>query len=214
MICEGKVLMKGFLSCSARGSGAALLTLALALALVATSAVPGHAQTLFRQLSQDTFTNSSSQHMTEVEPHAFASGPVIVAAFQVARISSGGGADIGWATSLNGGISWSNGYLPGLTQFGPGGGPNSAASDAAVAYDAKHGVWLICTLPLGNSFDLVAVSSSNDAIHWNNPVYVITNQDADKNWIACDNTASSPHYGNCYVEWDNPDVGDMLYMST
>jgi len=214
MICEGKVLMKGLLSCSARGSGAALMILALALALVATSAVPGHAQTLFRQLSQDTFTNSSSQHMTEVEPHAFASGPVIVAAFQVARISSGGGADIGWATSLNGGISWSNGYLPGLTQFGPGGGPNSAASDAAVAYDAKHGVWLICTLPLGNSFDLVAVSSSNDAIHWNNPVYVITNQDADKNWIACDNTASSPHYGNCYVEWDNPDVGDLLYMST
>ena len=89
--------------------------------------------------------------MTEVEPHAFASGPTIVAAFQVARISSGGGADIGWATSLNGGISWSNGYLPGLTQFGPGGGPNSAASDAAVAYDAKHGVWLICTLPLGNA---------------------------------------------------------------
>ena len=44
--------------------------------------------------------------MTEVEPDATANGPVIVAAFQVARIFGGGGADIGWATSLNGGISW------------------------------------------------------------------------------------------------------------
>ena len=87
--------------------------------------------------------------MTEVEPGAFAYGPVIVTAFQVARISSGGGDDIGWATSLNGGITWNNGYLPGLTVYG-GGGTNSAASDAAVAYDAKHGMWLICTLPIGS----------------------------------------------------------------
>ena len=42
--------------------------------------------------------------MTEVEPGAAAYGPVIVTAFQVARIYGGGGADIGWATSLNGGI--------------------------------------------------------------------------------------------------------------
>ena len=188
------------------------LTVMLAFAVTALGSIPGQAQGIFRQLSQDSFTNQSSQHMTEVEPGAFANGPVIVTAFQVARISSGGGADIGWATSLNAGISWTNGYLPGLTQW-EGGGPNSAASDAAVAYDAKHGQWLICTLPIGN-FDTVAVNRSSDGIHWGNPIYVITNQDADKNWITCDNTPSSPHYGNCYVEWDNPDVGDLLYMST
>ncbi len=151
--------------------------------------------------------------MTEVEPGAAANGPVIVTAFQVGRIYSGGGADIGFATSLNAGIAWTNGYLPGLTEYGPGGGPNSAASDAAVAYNAKYGKWLICTLPIGN-YDTVAVSSSSDAIHWNNPVYVIQNQDADKNWIGCDNSPTSPYYGNCYVEWDNPDFGDLLYMST
>lgn len=72
--------MKASPSFSGRGTSAALLTLALALALVVTCAAPGHAQTLFRQISQDTFTNSSSQHMTEVEPGAFANGPVIVAA--------------------------------------------------------------------------------------------------------------------------------------
>ena len=96
--------------------------------------------------------------MTEVEPGASANGPVIVAAFQVGRIFGGGGADIGWATSLNSGISWTNGYLPGLTQL-EGGGPNSGASDAAVAYNAKFGKWLICTLPIGNNFDTVAVST-------------------------------------------------------
>ncbi len=190
-----------------------MLTLGLSLTLGAFAAVPSSAQALFRQLSQDSFTNTTSQHMTEVEPSVASNGPVIVAAFQVARISSGGGADIGWATSLNSGISWTNGYLPGITQF-EGGGTNSGVSDAAVAYNARFGKWLICTLPIGSNFDTVAVSRSSDAIHWDNPIYVIQNQDADKNWIACDNTPTSPHYGNCYVEWDNPDVGDQLFMST
>ncbi len=203
--------MKILPSFSRLGTGRTLLVLSLGAVL---AAVPATAQSLFRQLSQDSFTNSSSQHMTEVEPGAAANGPIIVTAFQVGRIYGGGGADIGWATSLNGGISWTNGYLPGLTQFGPGGGPNSGASDAAVAYNAKFGKWLICTLPLGNFFNTVAVSRSSDAIHWDNPIYVIQNQDADKNWIGCDNTPSSPYYGNCYVEWDDPSVGDLLYMST
>ncbi len=204
--------MKSMHSFSRSGGSRTLLTLALGAAMSLFGALPGNAQSLFRQISQDSFTNQSSQHQTEVEPSAFAVGPTIVAAFQVARISGGGGADIGWATSTNGGISWTNGYLPGITQW-EGGGPNSAVSDAAVAYDAKHGQWIICTLPIGN-YDTVAVSRSSDGLHWGNPIYVITNQDADKNWIACDNSPSSPYYGNCYVEWDNPDVGDLLYMST
>ncbi len=206
--------MKTSPSFPGRGTRAALLTLVLALILITTCALPGHAQSIFRELSYDTFTNGSSQHQTIVEPGAFARGPVIVTAFQMGRIYSGGGADICYATSLNSGIAWTTGCLPGLTQYGPGGGPNSAASDAEVAYDAKHGLWLISTLPIGNEYDTVAVSSSSDGIHWNNPVYVIQNQDADKEWIACDSTSTSPYYGNCYMEWDNPDLGDLLYMST
>ena len=50
---------------------------------------------------------------------------MIVTTFRVGRIYGGGGADIGWATSLNGGIAWTNGYLPGLTQWRQG-GTNSA----------------------------------------------------------------------------------------
>jgi len=143
-----------------RGSSRTILSLGLGLTLGAGAAVSANAQSVYRQISQDSFTNETSQHMTEVEPGAAVNGVVIVAAFQVARISGGGGADIGWATSLNSGISWSQGYLPGLTQW-EGGGPNSAASDAAVAYNAKFHKYLICTLPIGN-FDTVAVSRSNN----------------------------------------------------
>jgi hypothetical protein len=35
----------------------------------------------------------------------------------------------------------------------------------------------------------------------------------DKNWSVCDNTASSPHYGNCYTEWDSPADGNLIQMS-
>jgi hypothetical protein len=164
------------------------------------------------QISQDGFSNSTSQHQTEVEPSAFAFGNTIVAAFQVARIYSGGGADIGFSTSKDGGLTWTQGSLPGLTQWYQG-GTNSAASDAAVVYDVKHGMWLISTLPIGNS-DLVATSRSADGLTWSNPVLVTSSIDSDKNWITCDNWPNSPHYGNCYTEWDSPDFGDVLYMST
>src|SRR5664279_3235347 len=99
-------------------------------------------QVSLTQLSEDTFTDTPSQHATEVEPGTFSYGSTIVSAFQVARIFSGGGADIGFATSTDGGVTWSNGYLPGITIY-EGNGVNTAASDAAVAYDALHNVWLI-----------------------------------------------------------------------
>ncbi len=180
---------------------------------ILTTAIFGFAQTAnLAQLSLDTFVNSQSQHQTEVEPGAAAWGNTIVTAFQVARIFSGGGADVGFATSTDAGQTWSNGLLPGLTIFYQG-GTNSAASDASVAYDAKHGMWLISTLPIGN-LDLVATSRSTDGLNWSNPIYVINSGDADKNWITCDNWPMSPYYGNCYTEWDNPSQGDVLYMST
>jgi hypothetical protein len=36
---------------------------------------------------------------------------------------------------------------------------------------------------------------------------------SDKNWIVCDGGASSPYYGNCYVEWDDTNNGE-IFMST
>lgn len=187
------------------------------LSLSVVSAVAAHAQVSLTQISSDPFTVGPGQHATEVEPHILANGTTLVAAFQTGRISPGGATAIGWSTSTNGGTTWTNGFLPGLTS-GYGGGPYAAASDANVAYDAKHGVWLISTLPILNSTTTtpgVAVSRSTDGLTWGNPVLVGPMVTAsDKNWVACDSTSTSPYFGNCYAEWDNPDNGDQIQMST
>ena len=187
-----------------------LSAFAIALATIA----PAQAQSNLVKLSTDTFTNSDSEHKTEVEPDTFAWGSTIVSAFQVARVPDGGGADVGFATSKDGGKTWRSGYLPGLTDHYKG-GSFTAASDAAVAYDAKHGQWLISTLPItNNQGEAVATSRSADGITWGKPIIVDQSGSDDKNWIACDNTPTSPHYGNCYTEWDEPGLGDVIFMST
>jgi hypothetical protein len=188
------------------------LNLLLVLAVFVAMAIPASAQFTLTKISTDTFTDADAQHATEVEPDTFSFGSTIVSAFQVARIVDGGGADVGFSTSTDGGKTWTAGYLPGLT-VNYKGGSFSAASDAAVAYDAAHGVWLICTLPIGNN-DLVAVSRSTDGITWGTPILVTNNIDSDKNWIVCDNSSSSKFYGHCYVEWDSPADGDLVFMST
>jgi hypothetical protein len=169
------------------------------------------------EISSDPFTVGPGQHATEVEPHMLASGTTLVASFQTGRIAPGGATAIGWATSTDGGSTWTHGFLPGLTT-GNGGGPYDAASDPAVAFDAKHGVWMIATLPISNTSTITAVTvsrSTDGGFTWDNPVSVTPKVDSsDKNWIACDSTSTSPFYGNCYVEWDNPDTGDGILMST
>jgi BNR repeat-like domain len=196
------------------GNTFAFLTLVLAFAVALVMVIPAHAQSNLVKLSTDTFNNSDSEHKTEVEPDTFAFGSTIVSAFQVARVPDGGGADVGFATSTDGGKTWTSGYLPGLTDHYKG-GSFTAASDAAVAYDAKHGQWLISTLPItNNQGEAVATSRSADGIHWGKPVIVDQSGSDDKNWITCDNTKTSPHYGNCYTEWDEPGQGDLIFMST
>src|SRR5579872_5938476 len=111
---------------SSRGGGlafrdcATILVIALLLA-VSTGLNSAHAETTLQKLSTDTFTNSYSEHRTEVEPHTYANGSTIVSAFHVGRWFSGGGADIGFATSTDAGKTWVHGYLPGLTQNYKGG---------------------------------------------------------------------------------------------
>lgn len=168
------------------------------------------------QISSDPYTIAPGQHATEVEPHMFANGSTLVAAFQTGRIAPGGATDIGWATSTDGGNTWTHGFLPGLTT-GEGTGPYDAASDPAVAYDAKHGVWMIASLPISNTSQVpaIAISRSTDGLTWQAPVSVdSTSENSDKNWIVCDSWPGSPYYGNCYVEWDDPSASDKILMST
>ncbi|HWJ48112.1 MAG TPA: sialidase family protein [Candidatus Udaeobacter sp.] len=169
------------------------------------------------KVSSDPFTVAPGQHSTEVEPHLVSNGTTMVAAFQVGRIAPGGATDIGWATSTDGGATWTHGPLPGLTK-GEGSGPYDAASDPAVAYDAKHNVWMIASLPLSNTSPTPAVvvnRSTDGGLTWVNPVSVDpASVSSDKNWIACDSWPNSPHYGNCYVEWDDPFNNLEILMST
>jgi hypothetical protein len=171
------------------------------------------------RLSVDNLTNSDSVHKTEVEPDSFAWGNTIVSAFHVARRPGSigwGSGDVGFATSTNGGVTWQHGDLPGLT-VNYKDGTYGAAADPSVAYDAKHATWMISTLPLvglkdgGEFIGDVAVSLSSDGLHWGNPINIDKTHLDDKNWSVCDNTPSSPYYGNCYTEWDQAfGTGDVL----
>ncbi len=199
----------------------AFAILALILSLVFSLASRGftHAagETL-TQLSQDPFHNKISQHKTEVEPDTFAFGNTIVSGFQVGRVFNGGAADIGFATSTNGGNTFTNGFLPGITTVSTPPGPYIRASDASVAFDAKHNVWLISSLglfPGGNTsrVDVLVSRSTDGGLTWSLPV-VVAAGDFDKNWTVCDNTPSSPFFGHCYTEFDNPADGDRILMST
>src|SRR5262252_5116716 len=93
------------------------------------------------QISEDVYTNTTSQHATQVEPHVFAHGDTLVAAFQSGRFFNGGASDISFATSQDGGATWVTGDLPGITTI-DGSGPYGRVSDPAVAFDARHNVWL------------------------------------------------------------------------
>src|ERR1700693_4082175 len=88
------------------------------------------------QLSSDPYTNSGSQHQTEVEPGMYSYGSTIVAAFQAGRFSDRGSSNIGWATSIDGGMTWQHGFLPGTTKYV--GGPYDRITDPTVAYDVAH----------------------------------------------------------------------------
>ncbi len=194
--------------------------LASVIALViATSSAEAQCDARLRQLSTDSFANSTSQHRTEVEPDTFVFGSTIVATFQIGRFFDGGASDIGWATSTDGGASWSKGFLPGITKF-QGAGPYDRVSDPSVAYDVRHNAWLIASLPILESggstrAPAVVVSRSDDGgLTWANPVTVATASDLDKSWTVCDTTASSLFYGNCYTEYDDVSAGDQLRMAT
>jgi BNR repeat-like domain len=167
----------------------------------------------------DPFTNTSSQHATAVEPDTFAYGNTLVMATQSGRFFDGGATGIGWATTTNGGATWTSGVLPGITSTqGAPGAPYERVSDPTVAYDAAHGVWLVASIPIlpDTSVPTVLVNRSTDGgLTWGNPVAVTSAAgNYDKDWIACDNHATSPYYGHCYTTFDDFGDGDRLKVST
>lgn len=206
-------------------------TLGPVLLLLSLGLVPQlvYAATATADIGTDPFTqgtckaSNTTNHKANVEPDSFSSGSTIVAAYQVGRIYDGGACAIGFSTSTNNGSTWTSGLLPGLTKWTvtEGTGTFDRATDAAVAYDAKHNTWMISSLVLTEAGGVKGVGiytslSTDGGLTWGTPVAIPTTVgmvSPDKNWIVCDNTSTSPFYGTCYTEWDDNGAGNRMEMS-
>src|SRR6185503_1826986 len=200
-----------------------VLTIAVVLALVA---FPAFAASVPLEIGTDSFTqatcaaSTATNHQANVEPDSFSNGSTIVASYQVGRIYDGGACAIGFSTSTNNGATWTSGLLPGLTKYS-GGGTFDRATDPAVAYDAQDNTWMISSLVLTEAGGVKGVGiytsrSTDGGFTWGTPVAIPNTAgmiSPDKNWIVCDNTATSPFYGNCYTEWDDNGAGNRMEMS-
>lgn len=178
-----------------------VVLLVLGTAAAASGAVP---KPRVMQIAVDSLAPGAiGQHATIVEPSSVSSGLRTVSAFQVGRNFGGGAAAIGYATSANGGRSWRSGILPEVTQSSTPPGPSTTASDPVVAYDSAHGRWLVASLAGANNQSVIFVSGSPDGESWEPPVTAAASasQTLDKQWLACDNGASSPFRGHCYLAY-------------
>ena len=167
--------------------------------------VASNCEVVSRRLSVDPYQNSDSQHETAVEPDSFAWGNTVVAAFQVGRRAAGAASNIGTAMSRDSGRTWTRALLPATTANASPPGPELAASDPSIAYDALHGVWIVSTLTIETKSSHVYTAHSTDGVHWSAPVDAAGGPVLDKDWIACDNGPASPFRGRCYLEYTDDD---------
>ena len=171
-------------------------------------------------IGDDPYTDGGSghQHKTQLEPDSFAFGQTIVALTQSGRWFGGGGSsNLVFSTSQNGGRTWTTGGLPGTTVNS--GGPWPRISDPSIAFDPQDNVWLALGLGIdagGNGHILLVNRSTDGGLTWSNPVDAGHSNGGfwDKTWITCDTWAQSPHYGNCYVEFDDNSAGNDMSMVT
>ena len=150
----------------------------------------------------------TAQGETQTEPYV-AVNPEdhghLIAGWQETRFTDGGARSLGVAVSTNGGRSWADALLPGLTTAD--GGEWNRASDPwptfgpdGVAY--YNSLLVEGTIPGDNA---IAVSVSKDGgFTWGAPVEIVRDQldFHDKNSMVADAMAGSRHRGNAYVGWD------------
>jgi hypothetical protein len=173
--------------------------------------------------AQGAHTADCVQLDTEIEP-SIAVNPSnhqnAVAVFQSGRRDSGGDATNGWATTFDGGATWSYGLLPKLTKDT--GGPFERASDAVVAFGPDNIVYansLVFDInvedapdPTGEGLTTalrsgMAMNVSRDGGRtWGDPIIFQDDLGGgfiDKNWIVVD-TSDAPghHKGRVYCVWD------------
>jgi RTX calcium-binding nonapeptide repeat (4 copies) len=183
-----------------------------------TDTVARDCEVVGRRLSRDPYRSTDAQHETEVEPDSFTFGRTTVATFQVDRRVDGAATNVGYAVTADDGATWRSGLLPGLTVASIPAGPNQRASDPVVAFDAAHKTWLISTLALAGATSRLTINRSSDGSSWGTALAALEEQVAegiafDKNWVGCDNTTTSPHFGRCYLVFTHSSARDMLAVS-
>ena len=168
------------------------------------------------RVSSDPITKAGQEHATEAEPDTIAVGNNVLSSFMVGNVP-GCTDDIGWAFSRDGGKTWTHGFLPGLTRYSNPPGHEQSVADTTDAWDARYKEWVVSALNCTYGNGGVTVSISKDGTHWSKPISVFkgTGRDiSDKDWVTCDSHPASPHYGNCYAEWDMVNEGFQVEMST
>jgi hypothetical protein len=143
----------------------------------------------------------------------------VVAAYQEGRRANGGDATNGYATSFDGGATWTYGELPNLTTQLEPKGTFERASDAVVAFGPGNLVYansLVFDQNTSNGLRSgMAVNVSKDGGRtWSPPVIFqddMLGGTNDKNWIVVDQSdAPGHHKGRVYVVWDR--VAPVVYQ--
>ncbi len=153
-------------------------------------------------------TLPTAQGETQTEPYVAVNpedSDHLIAGWQETRFTDGGARALGVAVSTNGGRTWTDALLPGLTVVD--GGEWSRASDPWPAFGpdgvAYYNSLLVSgTIPGDNA---IAVSVSKDGgFTWGPPVELVRDEldFHDKNSMVADTMAGSRHRGNAYVGWD------------
>lgn len=149
----------------------------------------------------------TAQPETQAEPY-LAVNPNdlnhLIAVYQESRFANGGARALNYSVSLNGGVTWTEGILPGLTVASN--GPWQRASDPWVAFGPNNRVHYISLLfNQSTPNNAIGVSTSTDGgMSWGPPVEVFSStlDFNDKESIVADTYPDSPFFGYIYAAWD------------
>jgi Neuraminidase (sialidase) len=130
----------------------------------------------------------------------------VVGMWQEDRWTTGGSRNLVVGTSFDGGQTWTNAAVQGVTILA--GGEFQRATDPWVDFGPSNRVYAFSLGFDDNGPDngLFVSTSTDGGATWGAPVPVIVDRQFeffnDKNALAADDWSTSPHRGNVYVAWD------------
>jgi hypothetical protein len=130
----------------------------------------------------------------------------VVGIWQEDRWTSGGSRNLVLGTSFDGGGTWTNSALQGVSILA--GGEFQRVTDPWVDFGPSNRVYAFSLGfdDTGPDNGLFVSTSTDGGATWGPPVPVIIDRQFeffnDKNALAADDWSSSPHRGNVYVAWD------------